>query len=90
MSSARNTIVVDLGPMRKSVEVRVQSGSYATADEVILAGLHALEREEAGTNEWLTRLAEDALSDPRPSVPASQVFSNLRAKKSRPGGESRV
>src|SRR5208337_2005154 len=46
------------------VEERVESGSYATPDEVIRAGLLALEREEAGLNEWLTRLAEEALADP--------------------------
>jgi hypothetical protein len=34
-------------------------------------------------NEWLTRLAEEALADPRPSSPAAQVFSELRAKYGR-------
>jgi putative addiction module CopG family antidote len=48
MATAQNTLVVDLGPLRQSVEERIQSGSYASADEVIRAGLLALEREEAG------------------------------------------
>jgi antitoxin ParD1/3/4 len=81
MATAQNTIVVDLGPMRKSVEDRVKSGSYATADAVIRASLLALEREEAGTNEWLAKLA-----DPRPSLPAAQVFRELRARHGRAAG----
>jgi antitoxin ParD1/3/4 len=87
MATAQNTLVVDLGPLRKSVEDRVQSGSYASADEVIRAGLLALEREEVTTNEWLTKLAEESLADPRPSVPAAQVFRELRAKYGRPASE---
>ncbi len=83
MASAQNTIRVDLGALRRAVEERVESGSYASPDEVIRAGLLALEREEAGLNEWLTRLAEEALADPRPSIPAAQVFRELRAKYGR-------
>lgn len=84
MTSAQSTIRVDLGALRRAVEERVESGSYATPDEVIRAGLLALEREEAGLNEWLTRLAEEALADPKPSIPAAQVFRELRAKYGRP------
>jgi len=78
MEAAEDTIVVNLGPLRKAVEQRVKAGSYASTDEVVRAGLLALEREEAGTNEWLTRLA-----DPRPSVPVAQVFRELRARHRR-------
>ena len=87
METVRNTVIVDLGPLRRSVEERVKSGSYASADEVIRAGLLALEREEAGTKEWLLQLAEESLADPRPSVPAAQVFRELRAKYGRPASE---
>ncbi len=79
METAPNRIVVDLGSLRKSVEDRVKSGSYASADEVIRAGLLALEREEADTNEWLIQLAEESLADPEPSIPAAEVFQELRA-----------
>jgi antitoxin ParD1/3/4 len=79
MATAQNTLVVDLGSMRKSVEARVQSGSYASADEVIRASLLALEREEMATNEWLIQLAEESLADPEPSIPAAEVFRELRA-----------
>jgi antitoxin ParD1/3/4 len=88
MATAQNTLVVDLGPLRQSVEDRIQSGTYARADEVIRASLLALEREEAATNEWLTKLAEESLADPRPSVLAAQVFRELRAKYGIPASES--
>jgi antitoxin ParD1/3/4 len=79
MEATQNTVVVDLGSFRGAVEERVKAGFYASTDEVIRAGLLALEREEAGTNEWLIQLAEESLADPRPSVPAAQVFRELRA-----------
>ena len=87
MATAQNRIVVDLGPLRKSVEERVQSGSYASPDEVIRASLLALEREESATDVWLAKLAEDSLADLRPSVPAAQVFRELRTKYGRPKHE---
>jgi len=79
MATAQNSVVVDLGPLRKRVEERVQAGTYANADEVIRAGLLALEREEKATDEWLVELAKESLADPEPSIPAEQVFSELRA-----------
>jgi antitoxin ParD1/3/4 len=87
MATEQNTLVIDLGPLRQSVEDRVQSGSYSSADEVIRAGLLALEREEASRDEWLTKLAKEALADLRPSVPAAQVFRELRAKYGIPTSE---
>ena len=87
MATAQNTIVVDLGTLRQSVDERIKAGSYASADEVVRAGLLALEREEAATDEWLTKLAEESIADPRPSVPAAQVFQDLRAKYGIPASE---
>jgi len=78
MEAAQNAVVVDLGSFRGAVEERVKAGSYASTDEVIRAGLLALEREEAGLNEWLTMQAEESLADPEPSIPAAEVFRELR------------
>jgi antitoxin VapB len=44
-------------------------------------------RDDASLNEWLTQQAEESLADPRPSVPAAQVFRELRAKYGRPEDE---
>ena len=78
MEAAQNAVVVDLGPLRQRVEDRIKAGHYASADEVIRAGLLALEREETGLNEWLTKQAEESLADPEPSIPAAEVFRELR------------
>lgn len=79
MGTAQNTVNVDLGPFREAVEKRVKAGSYSSQDEVIQAGLQALESEESGLNEWLIQQAEESLADPEPSIPAAQVFRELRA-----------
>ncbi len=79
MDALKNTVVVDLGPFRQSVEDRVKAGFYASTDEVIHAGLHALDRQETLLNEWLTQQAEESLADPEPSIPAAEVFRELRA-----------
>jgi antitoxin ParD1/3/4 len=79
MAAMQNTIMVDLGEHRQRVEDRIKSGAYANADEVIRAGLLALEREESSLNEWLTQQAEESLADPEPSIPAAEVFRELRA-----------
>jgi antitoxin ParD1/3/4 len=88
VEAAENTIVVDLGPLRKIVDDRIEAGTYASADEVIRAGLLALEREETAADEWLAELAQEAMSDARPSVPAAQAFHDLRARYGRPAKAS--
>jgi antitoxin ParD1/3/4 len=84
MGSPYDPIQVDLGVTRRIVDERIQSGTYANADEVIRAGLLALEREEAATRQWLVDLAEEALVDPRPAMPAGQVFRELRERHALP------
>jgi antitoxin ParD1/3/4 len=65
--------------MQDRVDSRVQSGAYASASEVLRAGLRALDREEAAIEAMLRRKVREALDDPRPSIPADQVFAELRA-----------
>ncbi len=84
---ANKPITVTLGPLAERVEARVRSGAYASASEVIRAGLRALEREEAMLErlfepideddpKWLAYVRakiEEADADPRPPVPAEVV-----------------
>jgi antitoxin ParD1/3/4 len=79
MPRASRPITVTLGELQSNVEARVKSGKYASASEVIRAGIRALDREEAAVDSWLKSRIEDAFSDPRPSVPAEDVFRRLRA-----------
>jgi antitoxin ParD1/3/4 len=90
MAAARNSIVVDLGVERRVVDERLASGAYATADEVIRAGLRALDREGADANVWLMKLAEESLADPEPSITAEDVFSEIYEKYSRGLGLQRA
>lgn len=83
MPRSSRPITVTLGELQEHVEARVQSGAYASASEVLRAAVRALDREEAALTEVLRRKVEEALADPRPSVPASEVFKRLRARHAR-------
>ena len=72
-------ITVSLGKQQASVETRVASGAYASASEVVRAALRALDREEAAIDEILRAKVQEAIDDPQPSIPADQVFAELRA-----------
>ena len=72
-------ISVTLGELQGRVEARVKSGAYASASDVLRAGLRALDREEAAIDAVLRRKVQEALDDPRAAIPADQVFSELRA-----------
>ena len=78
----RNTrpISVTLGNLEQSVERRVASGDYASASEVIRAGLRALDREDEALDAVMKQKVREALDDPRPDVPADAVFARLRQR----------
>src|SRR5215218_976386 len=62
------------------VEERVRAGRFASASEVVRAGLRALEREEAHLDEWMREQVLEALNHPRPSIPAEDVLERLNAR----------
>ncbi len=74
------TLTVSLGEQQRLVYQRVASGTYASASEVVRAGLRALEREEAALDETHRRMVQEALDDPSPPIPAEEVFARLRKK----------
>jgi antitoxin ParD1/3/4 len=78
MPRTSRPITVTLGDLQPRVEVRVKSGAYASASEVIRAAVRALDREEAAVETWLRQRVEEAFDDPRPNVPARDVFKRLR------------
>lgn len=56
VDALKNTVVVDLGTLRQSVEDRVKAGSYASADEVTRAALLRSAKKPAQTTgcaSWL-------------------------------------
>jgi len=66
----------------KYIDRLVESGTYATASEVVRAGLRALEERDAAVQRWLrTEVAQayDELdADPGSAIPAEEVFTELR------------
>jgi antitoxin ParD1/3/4 len=93
MPRTSRPLTVTLGDLKKSVEARVKSGAYASASEVLRAAVRALDREDAALNDWLRQRVDEALTDPRPSVPAHDVFKRLRkhhAERVRAGRNEKV
>jgi antitoxin ParD1/3/4 len=80
MARASRPITVTLGDLHERVEARVKSGNYASVSEVLRAAVRALEREEAAVTDWLRKRVDEAFADPRPNVPAREVFARLRER----------
>lgn len=66
------------------IDAKVAAGDYASASEVVRAGLRALQERDAAVERWLREEvapAYDALkTDPSRGIPAGKVFSELRAR----------
>ena len=76
-------ISVTLGPQQASLEARLKSGEYASASEVLRSALRALDRQDAAFDEYLRARVQASIKDPRPSVPATDVFKRLRGRHAR-------
>ena len=81
MEAGRSTLLVDLGDQMRVVEERVKDGSYASPDEVIRAALRRFDEERTAENAWLLELAEESPAEPRPDIPADEVFAEIYAMR---------
>ena len=65
------------------IDAQVAKGSYASASEVVRAGLRALQERDAAVERWLREGVAptyDAMqADPSRAIPAVRVLQNLRA-----------
>ena len=80
MARSSQPVTVTLGALKPFVDRQVEGGRYASASEVVRAGLRALEREQSHLDDWMRAKIEESLNDPRPSIPAETVFAALRAR----------
>lgn len=78
MARKSRPITITLGELQERVDARVRSGAYASTSEVIRAAVRALDREDAALDEWMRQRIDEAWTDPRPNVPAREVFERLR------------
>ena len=83
MPRTSSPLTVTLGNLKQRVDDRVQSGTYASASEVLRAAVRALDREDAAIGNALREEIKRSLSDPRPNIPADKVFAKLRQKHAR-------
>jgi antitoxin ParD1/3/4 len=72
------------GEHAKFIDAKVASGDYASASEVVRAGLRALQERDAAVERWLREEVAptyDAMTtDPARGVPAAKAFSTIRAR----------
>lgn len=72
-------VTVTFGEQQSSVDRRLASGEYESASDVVRAGIRALDREDALRDEAMREKIRSSLADPRPDIPAEDVFERLRA-----------
>jgi len=65
------------------IDRKVSQGEFASADEVVQAGLAALAEQDAVVERWLREevvpVVEDMKAHPERGMPAKQVFDEIRA-----------
>jgi antitoxin ParD1/3/4 len=61
----------------------VDSGAYASASEVVRAGLRALEERDSAVERWLrtevVQAYDELDADPSSAIPVEKVFAELRS-----------
>ncbi|WP_105440597.1 type II toxin-antitoxin system ParD family antitoxin [Neorhizobium sp. T25_13] len=72
------SITLTLGKQQEVLDAMVESGDYDSASEAVRAALRALERERDALDEIMRLKVQEAMDDPRPSIPAAKVFAELR------------
>lgn len=83
MSSADKRTISLPAEQARYIDALVASGAYASASEVVRAGLRALQERDAAVERWLREevvpVAAAMQADPGRGIPAEQVFAEIRA-----------
>jgi antitoxin ParD1/3/4 len=80
--SAAEKISITLTPaMNRMIQKRVKSGQFASSSELIREALRVWQKREDEHYERLASLRariQKSIDDPRPSIPAEEVFDRLK------------
>ncbi len=82
MSNAAEKISITVTPsMKRVLEERVASGEFVSASELMREAFRTWQKQQDEHQERLASIRariQQSIDDPRPSIPASEVFDNLR------------
>ena len=69
------------------IDSKVSSGAYASASEVVRAGLRALQERDEAVERWLledvAKAYDEMVVHPERAIPAKEVFAELRDRISK-------
>jgi antitoxin ParD1/3/4 len=65
--------------LAKKLRERVESGEFDDMVDAVRGAVEALERQDQEKLEWLREKVRRSLADPRPSIPAEEVFAEMEA-----------
>ena len=81
MSAAEKISITVTPAMKKVLEERVASGQFASASELMREAFRIWQRQQDEHEEHLASIRariQKSIDDPRPSIPAEEVFDRLR------------
>ena len=86
MEPAEKLSVTVTPTQARLIREKVEDGSFGSASEVIRAALRAFQREEEEHAERIATIKariKASVEDPRPGIPAAEVFRSLKERLNR-------
>ena len=81
MSTAEKISITLTPEMNRIIKQRVEAGDFASSSELIREALRVWQKREEEHQERLTSIRariQKSIDDPRPSIPAEEVFDRLK------------
>ena len=81
MSAAKKISITITPAMKRVLDERVASGQFASANELMREAFRTWQRQQDEHEELLASIRariQKSIDDPRPSIPAEEVFDRLK------------